>query len=75
MSNLTNTFISTTEIMETLEVSESSAYRIIKNLNSELKKKGYLVLPGKVSRKYFNERFYGLDNPEEGGNTDGSIQG
>ena len=74
MSNL-NTFISAAEIMGTLEVSESSAYRIIRTLNTELKTKGFMVLPGKVSRKYFNERFYGFDRLEEGGNYDGSIQG
>ena len=36
-------------------------------LREELKQKGYMVIPGRVSRHYFIERFYGM-NVEEGGN-------
>ena len=63
----TSTFITVPEIQEVLMVSESKAYRIVRTLNEELKKKGYMVIPGRVSRHYFNERFYGID-VEEGGN-------
>ena len=63
----TNTFITVPEIREVLSVSESKAYRIARTLNEELKQKGYMVIPGRVSRHYFNERFYGF-NVEEGGN-------
>lgn len=63
----TSTFITVPEIQEVLTVSESKAYRIVRTLNEELKKKGYMVIPGRVSRHYFNERFYGID-VEEGGN-------
>ena len=70
--NKTSAFISVAEIQKVLEVSESKAYRIVRSLNSELKKEGFLVLPGKVSRQYFNERFYGV--PEnKGGDKDGSL--
>ena len=65
-------FISVAEIQKVLEVSESKAYRILRSIYSELKKEGVLVLPGKVSRQYFNERFYGV--PEnKGGDKDGSL--
>lgn len=63
----TNTFITVPEIREVLSVSESKAYRIVRTLNEELKQKGYMVIPGRVSRHYFNERFYGI-NVAEGGN-------
>ena len=63
----TNTFITVPEIREVLSVSESKAYRIVRTLNEELTQKGYMVIPGRVSRHYFNERFYGI-NVEEGGN-------
>ena len=36
-------------------------------LREELKQKGYMVIPGRVSRHYFIERFYGM-NVGEGGN-------
>ena len=48
------------DVMATLEVSESKAYGIIKKLNSELSAKGYIVIPGKVSRAYFEEKLYGV---------------
>ena len=65
--NTTNTFITVPEIQEVLSVSESKAYRIVRKLNEELKQKGYMVIPCRVSRHYFIERFYGM-NVEEGGN-------
>lgn len=70
--NNTTSFITVAEIQKVLEVSESKAYRIVRSLNCELKKKGFLVLPGRVSRQYFNERFYGLQL-NEGGEEDGSL--
>ena len=41
-----------------LGVSRSTAYRIIKRLNSELEKAGKLTVAGKVSAKYFYENTY-----------------
>lgn len=41
-------FLKAADVCELLEVSTTSAYEIIANLNSELEKKGYLVLKGKV---------------------------
>ena len=37
----TSTFITVPEIQEVLMVSESKAYRIVRTLNEELKKKGF----------------------------------
>nr|WP_270601752.1 DNA-binding protein [Anaerostipes hominis (ex Lee et al. 2021)] len=37
-------------------ISLSKAYEIIRELNSELKEMGYLVVRGKVSRAYFQEK-------------------
>ncbi|MFV0344052.1 MAG: DNA-binding protein [Anaerocolumna sp.] len=65
-------FITVAEIKNVLGVSESKAYRIVRSLNSELNEDGFLVLPGRVSRQYFNERFYGLQTME-GGEEDGSL--
>lgn len=35
-------------------------YRIIRIMNVELGEKGYLVLAGKIPKKFFAERYYGL---------------
>lgn len=68
------TFITVAEIENVLDVSESKAYRIVRTLNVELKQKGFMVIPGRVSRQYFNERFYGIQNPDkEGGEDNGGL--
>ncbi len=59
------TFISVKEICGVLSVSESKSYSIVRDLNKELADKGYMVIPGRVSRKYFEERFYGVVNEAE----------
>lgn len=46
------------EVQQALGVCEPKAYQIIRELNAELEKKGYLTVRGKVSEKYFQERFY-----------------
>ena len=47
------------EVAEALGVSKSKAYVIIKQLNEELQKKGFITVRGRVSRKFFQERIYG----------------
>ena len=43
-------------------ISRSAAYKLMRQINSELEKKGYIVIRGKVSRKYFEERIYGMSD-------------
>ncbi len=47
------------DIAEMLGVSKGHAYKIIKLLNDELRKKHYITISGKVPKKYFSERYYG----------------
>ena len=44
------------EVMEILKCSRSYAYQLIAKLNKELEQKKYLIVRGRVPRKYFNER-------------------
>lgn len=46
------------DIMKILSVKESKAYQIIQKLNKELEGKGKITIAGRVSAKYFDERFY-----------------
>ncbi len=48
------------EVMEMLGVSRGHAYKIVKQLNEELASKGFIVVAGRVPKKYFAEHFYGL---------------
>ena len=58
MATRSKQFIGAAEIAETLEMSLTYAYSVIKKLNAELAANGYLTVSGKVPRKYFNERYY-----------------
>ena len=52
------------DIKEVLLVSDTKAYQIIKQLNEELQKKGFMTVRGKVSSVYFNERFFGTKDEQ-----------
>ncbi|MGN0348586.1 MAG: DNA-binding protein [Roseburia sp.] len=51
-------FLNAKEVADILECSKSKSYDIIRQLNGELSEKGFIVLHGKVSKKYFYERIY-----------------
>lgn len=53
-------FISAQEVADMLGISKSKAYRIVRELNEELETKGFITVAGKVSRKFFEEKFYGV---------------
>lgn len=52
--------IDAAEVAQTLDVSKAYAYKVVRELNEELKNKGFITIAGKVSRKFFEEKFYGL---------------
>lgn len=45
------------QIMEILKCSQSKAYEIILELNTQLKMEGYKVLRGRVSKSYFLDQY------------------
>ncbi|MCT4686604.1 helix-turn-helix transcriptional regulator [Vallitalea sp.] len=58
MKKETVKFYTAKEVTEILGVSVTTAYRIIKKLNNELSEKGYITIPGKISKRYFEEKVY-----------------
>ena len=54
-------FISAEEMATELGISKTFAYKLMREMNEELQKKGYLTIAGRVSRKYFEEKFYGME--------------
>lgn len=50
--------ITAEELAEELGVSRGKAYNIIKGLNEELSRKGYVVIAGKVPRAFWETKFY-----------------
>lgn len=53
--------MSATEVAEQLGTSKAYAYKVIRKLNAELAQKGCLIVQGKVSRRYFEERYFAGD--------------
>ena len=51
-------FYTVDDVQKMLGVSLSKAYKVIRELNKELKKNGYITIAGKVPKKYFEEKLY-----------------
>ena len=53
------------EVMELMQISRSSAYRLIKSMNDELSKMGFIVIPGRANAAFFNDHLYrSVENKE-----------
>ena len=55
------------EIAKDLGISTPSAYKLIHKWNAELEAKNYTPISGKVSRRYYYERIYGMNAPADNG--------
>mgnify|MGYP002240932444 CR=1 FL=1 len=53
------------EVAEELGVSVPYAYKLIRELNKELRKTGCITIAGRIDRKFFHEKFYGTRDPKE----------
>ena len=53
-------FVRAEEVANELGISKPYAYKLLREMNEELKQKGFITIPGRVSRRYFEEKIYGL---------------
>ena len=53
-------FVTAQDVEEELGVSLSYAYKLIRRLNAEREEQGFVTIKGRVSRRYFEERIYGI---------------
>ena len=53
-------FVKAEELAYELGVSKPFAYKLIREMNEELQKQGFITISGRVSRQFFEEKFYGL---------------
>ena len=53
-------FVKAEEVARELGISKPYAYKLVREMNEELKQKGFITIPRRVSRRYFEEKFYGL---------------
>ena len=58
-------FMRVDEVAKELGVSKPYAYRLIRDLNEELKKTGCITISGRIDRKFFYEKFYGTKERRE----------
>ena len=49
-------FLNVEDIMGIMEIAKSTAYQLIRQLNKELKDRGYITMQGRISTQYFYER-------------------
>lgn len=52
-------FLKAEDVSVILEISIPMAYKIIRQLNDELRAMGYLTISGRVSRAFFETKLYG----------------
>ena len=51
-------FLTASDVAEYVGISVPMAYKVIRQLNDELKAQGYITISGKVSRIYFEKKIY-----------------
>lgn len=56
-------FITAAEVADMLGISRSKSYQIVRDINKELKKEGYITIAGKCPVQYFKQKFYGFQIP------------
>lgn len=69
----TKFYVTAEELSEAYGICLSKAYKLIRQLNAELEAKGFIIVQGKVPRRYVEERVYGYapigmlnDDPRNG---------
>lgn len=53
-------FVTAGEVVQELGVSKPFAYKSVRQMNEEPEEKGFITIAGRVSRKYYKEKFYDM---------------
>lgn len=51
-------FLTANDVAAFMGISIPTAYKVIRRLNDELKKQGYITISGKISKIYFEQKVY-----------------
>jgi hypothetical protein len=54
-------YLTASDLSEMIGISMGHAYKLIRGCNEELRKDGYLVVAGKVPKKFFAKKYYGYE--------------
>ena len=66
-------FMRVQEVAAELGVSVPYAYKLIRNLNEELKATGCITIAGRIYRNFFHENLYGMRYADDKEKIDGGI--
>ena len=62
---MSTTFMKVQDVADELGISKTYAYKIVQQLNEELKAQGFITISGRVNKQYFLERVcYGTAEKE-----------
>ena len=62
---MSTTFMKVQDVADELGISKSYAYKIVQQLNEDLKAQGFITISGRVNKQYFLERVcYGTAEKE-----------
>lgn len=56
---MTNYMMTANDVADELGISKGHAYKMIRQLNEELEKSGFIVVAGKVPRAFWEKKFFG----------------
>lgn len=62
MANENKIYLTANDLASMLGISVGHAYKIIRRMNNDLEKQGYLVISGKLPRKYFEKHWFGMES-------------
>lgn len=54
------------DVANELGISKGHAYKIIRQLNEQLAREGYIVIAGKVPKNYWKTKFFGYEQLTKG---------
>lgn len=55
-------FLTANDVAEYVGISRPTAYKIMRQMNNDLKQQGYITVCGKISQAYFLKRMYADDS-------------
>ena len=61
MSTSEKLYYDVNEVAEMLGLSVSTTYKIMREMNKELKSMGYITVAGKCPVQFFKQKFFGLE--------------
>ena len=54
-------YLTAAEVAEIVGVSLGKSYQLIRVMNAELKKEGYLTVSGKIPEAFFKKKYFGYE--------------